>query len=230
MAPESINPFVGADLEEPWQQGFAVAFLTPNADHTPPAPLTPEAQDAFAKGATAGEVAFGQLSVPSTSFEEAGDWLKLLEVGKAAVEGGHAVIEMLTAEATAELTKAAVVARLALGGSLAVVLALVFGGVFTGEGEFMEVASGEAFRRVRENLASARFVDNLDLFMAVCDEQGHALGATDEILRNGFWHGKIFLDFEQAAAEGQQHDHPASVRVVHSQTVTPEGVEVIDIQ
>jgi hypothetical protein len=228
MALESINPFAGTDLEDPWQQGFAVAFLTPNADHTPPSPLTPEAQDAFRQGATAGEVAVGQLSIPATSFDEAGNWEKVLELSKAGTEAGFSVYEMMTADATQTLTKGAVVSRLALGGSIAVVLCLIFGGVLTGEGDFIEVAAAQAFARVRDKLTSAGIVDNLDLFMAVCDQQGHNLPPNDEILRNGFWHGKIFLSFDNASAEGAQHDHPASVRVVHTQTTSPELVEIIE--
>jgi len=87
-----------------------------------------------------------------------------------------------------------------------------------------------AIRRLRDNLTSTGFVDNLDLFIPLCDEQGHNLDASDEIFRNGFWHGKVFLDPESAAAEGRQHTHPDRVRIAHFQTVTPDIVEFIAIQ
>ena len=227
---QSINPFGGTDLEEAWQQGFEAAFFVPNADHTPPSPLTPEAQDAFEKGATAGEVASGQLSVPPTSFDEAGDWGKLLEIGgHALAERAGFFYELYEANEAGELTLTAI-SSTAVGGSLSFFLFLVFSGALTGEDVSIEAAAGAALRRVRENLASAQSVDNLDLFMAVCDQQGHGLGATDEILRNGFWHGKVFLNFDQAVAQGNQHEHPERVRVVHFQTATPDVVEVIEFR
>jgi hypothetical protein len=229
MALQSINPFAGTDLEEPWQQGFAVAFLGTSGDHTPPSPLPPDAQDAFAKGATAGEVASGQFTVPPTSFEEAGDWGKLLEIGgHAAAERAGFFMELVETNEAGELTLAAL-SRIALGGSLSFFLFLVFSGALTGEGDLIEVAAAAALRRVRDKLASAQIVDKLDLFMAVCDQQGHGLAATDEILRNGFWHGTIFLNFDQAVAEARQHEHLATVRIVHLQTTIPDVVEVIDL-
>jgi hypothetical protein len=229
MALQSINPFSGTELEEFWQQGFALAFLLPKVDHTPPSPLTPEAQDAFAKGATAGELASGQLSVPPTTFNETADWGRLLEIGgHALAERAGFFLELMKASDAGTLTLATV-GRTALGGSLSFFMFLVFSGALSGEGDPIEVPAGEALRAVRDKLASAQLADNLDLFMAVCDQPVHKLGVSDAILRNGFWHGTVFLTFDQAVAEGAQHEHLASVRVVHFQTLLPDSVEVLDM-
>jgi hypothetical protein len=230
MALQSINPFAGTDLEQPWQQGFAAAFFAPNADHTPPSPLPQEAQDAFSQGAIAGAGASGQLAVPPTNFDEAGDWGKMLEIGgHALVERGGFFVELIQKNLEGELTTAAI-GKIALGGSISFFLFLVFSGALTGEDDSIEATAGAALRRVRAALASSQIADNLDLFMPVCDQQGHGLSATDEILKNGFWHGTIFLTFDQAVAEGRQHEHPATVRIVHFQTAAPDIVEVLDFQ
>lgn len=229
MATQSINPFAGTELEQAWQEGFAQALLAPTADHTPPSPLSLDAQDAFGKGATAGEVASGQLGMPPTSFDEAGDWDKLAEIGGHAVaERAGFFIELIEANEAGQLTMTAL-SRIAIGGSLAFFLFLVFSGALTGEGDFIEDAARAALRRVRDKLAAAQFDENIDLFMAVCDQQGHAHAATDEILKNGFWHGTIFLNFDQALAEAKQHEHLADIRIVHFQTAAPDIVEMLEV-
>jgi hypothetical protein len=229
MAEQSINPFLGTEFEEPWSQGFAAVLLAPDADHSPPSPLTPDAQDAYAKGVTAGEFAAGQLSVPPTAFDEAGDWARVAEVaGHSLLEGAGFFVELFEAKTAGELTLGAL-GSIALGASLSFTLFLVFSGTLSGQGDFLEDAAAAALRRVRDKLAAAELADNLDLFMAVCDEQSHGLPATDEILKNGFWHGKIFLGFDQAATEARQHEHRSDVRVAHAQTATPDVVEILDV-
>ena len=229
MALQSINPFAGTDLESFWQQGFAVAFMSPDTDHTPPSPLTPEAQDAWTQGATAGEVATGIISVPPTSFDETGDWGKVAEIGAhGAIEAGHFVYEVFQAATSPQVVTLAAVGRLALGGSLFLVMGLIFTGALTGE-EVLDPATTNVLGTVRDKLASAGIVDTIDLFMPVCDQSSHGLGTSDALLANGFWHGHVFLSFDEAVNEGRSHEHPGSVRVVHVQSTTPDLVEVIDM-
>ncbi len=229
MASQSINPFSGTDLEVPWQEGFAAAFFLPGTDHTPPAPLAPDARDAFVQGANAGEVASGQLAVPPTAFDESGDWGRLLEIGgHALAERANFFFELAEKSEAGELTLAAT-SKIALGGSIAFFMFLVFSGALTGEDVSIEATAGDALRRVRAAIAAANPVENVDLFMPVCDHQGHDVTSNDEIFKNGYWHGNVVLNFDDAAAQARLHEHVDSIRIVHFQTATPDIVEVLQI-
>jgi hypothetical protein len=160
MAVQSINPFAGTDLEGPWQQGFTAAVLAPGEDHTPPSPLSLDAQDAYSQGVTAGQVASGELTVPPTSFDEPGDWDKMNEIGgHALAERGGFFVELIEKSEAGQLTTTAL-ERIALGGTLSFTLFLIFSGALTGEGDFIDAAAAAALSRVRDNLASAQFADN----------------------------------------------------------------------
>ena len=84
---------------------------------------------------------------------------------------------------------------------------------------------------VRDALTAGGFSDtNVDLFMAACDRTDHAAPEQgDDLTRQGFFHGRIFLGVDQAMAEGNAHGHPDNTVVVHFQTATPEVVEIIPL-
>jgi hypothetical protein len=71
--------------------------------------------------------------------------------------------------------------------------------------------------------------DNIELFMAACALPDHNLGNDDEFFRQGFWHGRVFLDFDSAKEEATQHDHPGDTIEFRFQTASPGLVEVIEL-
>jgi len=212
------NPFAGTDLAEPWQQGFVAGFLAPDDDHTPPSPFTPEAQDAYAKGAATGRDAVRGLALPPTPRPaKAGVWKDIIH----GTEAGKVLIEVVTA--------AKDVANVALGGALEVFISVAVFGPDRSE-PFFEEGAASAMRRVMDELTKNGVIsDNLDLFMAACDRTDHDGSDHDELTRQGFFHGSVFLDFDQASAEAQAHSHPGDTVVLHFQTASPDEVEVIEL-
>jgi hypothetical protein len=93
---------------------------------------------------------------------------------------------------------------------------------------FFDEAALRALQRVARQIAELGIADdNLELFLAACDLPNHNFGDTDEFLRQGFWHGRVFLDFESARSEAEAHGHPDDTIVFRFQTASPGLVEVI---
>jgi hypothetical protein len=95
---------------------------------------------------------------------------------------------------------------------------------------FFDEAALRAFQRIRQQITDRGIADdNVELFLAACDLPNHDLGDTDEFLRQGFWHGRVFLDFESARSEAKAHGHPDDTIVFRFQTASPGLVEVIGL-
>jgi hypothetical protein len=213
------NPFAGTDLAEPWQQGFIAGFLAPDGDHTPPSPFAPEAQDAYAKGAATGQDAVRGLAVPPTlPPDEPGVWKDIIHTA----EAGKVLIELVRAGGED-------MAKVALGGALEVFISVAVFGPDRSE-PFFEEGAASAIRRVMNELSDNGVIsDNIDLFMAACDRTDHDRNDKDELSRQGFFHGSVFLNFDQASAQAQAHGHVGDTVVLHFQTASPDEVEVIEL-
>jgi len=217
----SLNPFAGTELEQPFQEGFAAGFISPDADDTPPSPFPLDAQDAYAKGVTSGRNATRGMRVPLiVPPEKPGTWEDLAHIGEIGVDVAHTLIEM---------SGAAAKTGIALAGALEIFVSVAIFGPDRSE-PFFEEAAALGIQRVAEQLkASGVVTDNIDLFMAACDHADHDFGTADELTRQGFFHGTVFLDFDSAANEGKAHVHIADTKVLHFQTATPGIVELIDL-
>ncbi len=215
------NPFAGTELEQPFQEGFAAGFMSPDTDNTPPSPFPLDAQDAYAKGVIDGRSATQGMQVPSVvPSEKAGTWEDLAHIGEIGVDVTHTVIEMMGAAAKTGI---------ALAGALEIFVSVAIFGPDRSE-PFFEEAAALGMQRVADQLrANGVVTDNVDLFMAACDHTDHDPSPGDELTRQGFFHGSAFLNFDSAVNEGKAHVHVANTRVLHFQTVTPGIVEMIEL-
>jgi hypothetical protein len=218
----SLNPFAGTDLEQPFQEGFAVGFMSPDTDNTPPSPFSLDAQDAYAKGVTSGvDATHGMRVPPSVPPEKSGTWEDLAHFGEIGVDVTHTLIEM---------SGAAAKTGIALAGALEIFVSVAIFGPNRSE-PFFEDAAALGMRRVADQLrANGVVTDNIDLFMAACDHADHDPDTGDELTRQGFFHGNVFLNFDSAANQGRAHVHAADTRVLHFQTATPDIIELIDLR
>ena len=229
------NPHAGDDLESTWEEGFAAGFLAADRDLSPPSPLTPEAQEAYSQGAQAGRFSInGLLGIrvpPTAPPPEVGTWESIFEFG---VEHGveHVLLELakhqtIKALGPAEATSAA--SKFGLAGAVIFVISVAVFGPDRSE-PFFDEAAIQAFNRVAQEITDSGITDNnLELFLAACDRSDHALGNADEFLRQGFWHGKVFLDFSSAKAEAAAHNHSGDMIVFRFQTSSPGLVELIEL-
>jgi hypothetical protein len=71
--------------------------------------------------------------------------------------------------------------------------------------------------------------ENIELFMAACDLQDHGTDQADAMTKQGWWHGSLYLSFEQALAEGRSHGHTENTRVLRFQTAAPDIIDVIEL-
>lgn len=222
----SLNPFAGTELEQPFQEGFAAGFMSPDADNTPPSPFPLDAQDAYAKGVTSGRSATRGMRVPPVAPpSKPGTWEDLAHIGEIGATATHTVIEMIGAAA-----KAAATTGIALAGALEIFVSVAIFGPDRSE-PFFDEAALLGMRRVSDQLKANGVVkDNVDLFMAACDHTDHESFADggDELTRQGFFHGSVFVDFDSAVSEGKAHQHAADTRVLHFQTADPSTLEVIE--
>jgi hypothetical protein len=87
-----------------------------------------------------------------------------------------------------------------------------------------------AILRVRNALDQSGLPgQNVELFMAACDRTDHGVSDLDAMTRQGWWHGKLYLGFDQALAEGQAHPHPENTRVLRFQTAAPDTIDFIEL-
>jgi hypothetical protein len=216
------NPFVNTPLEEFWDQGFVVGFMAPNIDHPAPTPLAPDRAQAYAEGVLFGVTTAHGVSVPPVPPPaKPGTWKDVLELCEIGGDVGHTVYHIVT-----NIPKAA---GIGLAGGITLFVSVAILGPDRSE-PFFEEAADQAIRRVRNQLAEVGAIpDSVDLFMSACDRPDHHLGEQDEIFRQGFWHGRVFLSFDQAAAEGFAHEHPDDVKVLRSQTAAPGLIEIIEL-
>jgi Domain of unknown function (DUF4157) len=63
---EVSNPYAGTDKDQAWQQGYNDGHASPGTSLQPPAQYTPDAQQAYTEGVTAGQPAAGGSPAPGT--------------------------------------------------------------------------------------------------------------------------------------------------------------------
>jgi hypothetical protein len=241
------NPFAGTPFEQDWLDGLNAGMVAPQASISAPSPLAPEAQDAFNQGVQTGQILNAALDPPIPThssldtalhvvhgaFDATGPFVAAASKGKAkaiaaaAAQGVEATFAEIVAAVRAELT------AMAFGGT---VLEIAFSlGVFVAvwgpqRDDFFTIAVSARLESVRQQLEAAGSADqNLELFMAVCDEPEHELGTSDPLTDLGVWHGLFRLDFETAAADAAEHEHASSVRVHRYQTATPMFTDVLTV-
>jgi hypothetical protein len=197
--------------------------------------LTPEAQEAYSEGVQAGRFSInGMLGIrvpPTNPPAEVGTWESLFEFGvehaveHAALEfAKHQAIKTLSVESAAKMA-----GQFRLAGPVIFVISVVIFGPDRSE-PFFDEAALQALQRVTKQIAEQGVAnDNVELFLAACDLADHALGSDDELLRQGFWHGRVFLDFESARSEATAHGHPGDTIVFRFQTASPGLVEMIEL-
>ena len=225
-----INPHTGTELEAPWQQGFAAGFLAADQDLSPPSPLTPDAQDAFTEGVSAGRFSIQGMRIPPVAPPESeGDWESLWKLG-AEQAAEHTLFEIAKHSIPKTLGRAAV-GSFGLASAFVSVVSIAIFGPDRSE-PFFDEAALRGLERVLQQISSQGMVQddqNIELFMAACDLPDHGLGTQDEMLRQGFWHGRVFLDFESARAEAESHGHPDDTVICRFQTAAPGLVELVDL-
>jgi hypothetical protein len=138
------------------------------------------------------------------------------------------LIEIAKHQAVSKLGPAAA-AKFNLAAGLFALLSIAVFGPDRSEPFFDEAALQALGRIVQQIAASGIADDNIELFMAACDLPDHNLGSDDEFFRQGFWHGRVFLDFDSARNEAIEHGHPDNTIVFRLQTASPGMVEIIDL-
>jgi hypothetical protein len=220
----SANPFAGTELEQPFQDGFTAGFISPDADNMPPSPFPLDVQDAYAEGVVAGRKAMSGMAVPPTPPpDKPGTWEDLAHIGEIVADAAHTGVKVFRVAGTA--------AKLAFGlaGALEIFVSVAIFGPDRSE-PFFDEAATLALSRVKKELEQEGLIaDNIELFMAACDRTDHAVSDLDELTRQGFFHGSVFVNFDEALAEGQAHVHPGDTRVLRFQTTAPNMIEVIEL-
>lgn len=216
------NPFAGTEFELSWHQGFVAGYLVSDEEHPAPSPLTVDQQTAYAEGVLAGQEAVRGFSVPAGTNDQEESWGEILHDGAEIVHLGHTAKELIAREVT-------------LAGAAGGMLIFTFATIATWGPTrlpFLDEAAARSISRVRRQLIEEGLISNdTELFMAACNrtDHEHDRAQDDDLTRQGWWHGKVFLSFEEALSEGQEHEHPDETRVLRFQSGAPDVIEVIEL-
>jgi hypothetical protein len=214
----ATNPFAGTEFEQSWDQGFTAGFIDPDGAH-PPSPLTPDQQDAFSQGITAGQISERGVVVPPAEPPENETWQEIAHGAEIIVDAGHAAFEIMKGAAVVGTVGEAVLCSF---------LSVAIWGPTPQP--FFEEAATQAVAQVRQQLQDAGIVsENVELFMAACNRTDHGTSDLDALTRQGWFHGTVFLSFDQALAEATAHDHPDATRVLRFQSAAPDTIDVIEL-
>jgi hypothetical protein len=218
----SINPYEGTEFAASWQQGVLALLMDPDADHSAPLVLQPDHATAYGEGVLAGQdIAEGGLSLPlvSSSSSVFGDYVETVgdvadyandvrTIFKRWRQGG-----VIAAEAAA-------------------MEAITFGFLFYAilgpnrSDPTFEEAALQGVLSLRDELAAAGLTSSgMEFFMAACAMDDHGRSGDDAMRREGWWHGRVFLDFDSAASDAAGHEHNAIV--MRFQAATPDLVEIL---
>jgi hypothetical protein len=217
----ALNPFAGTEFEDSWNHGFSAGFIEPGADHPAPSPLTVEQQEAFSRGVLAGQISKRGVVVPQSGLPQGHEsWKDIAHGGEILVEAGHALIKIVT--------KTGPVVGTVGEASLGIFVSVAIWG--PDRPPFFEEAAAQALARLRKQLQEAGVIsDNVELFMGACNRTDHGMSGQDELTNQGWFHGKVFLGFDQALAEATAHGHPDDTRVLRFQSVAPDTIDVIEL-
>ena len=212
------NPYAGTNFEDAWHEGFVAGYLAPDDDHPAPTPLTVDQQTVYSEGVLAGQESVRSFSIPPVTDDHKDEpWEAIAHILAEVAELGHTALE---------------IGKVGTLGASAIFSFVSIGVLLPKEVPFFEEAAAQAMSRVRQQLAEEGLLsDNTELFMAACNRTDHAHDPAqdDELTKQGWWHGKVFLRFEEALSEGKAHEHPDDTRVLRFQTAAPDIIDVLDL-
>lgn len=218
----AVNPFAGTDFEQSWQEGFVAGYLAPDDDHSAPSPFTIDRQAVYEEGVLTGRQFVGPFRIPpqkNTDHNET--WETIVHIIVEIAEIGHAAFEISEG--------ANVIGTMGASAIFSFMSIAIFGPT---QLPFFEEAAAEAVRGLLQQLSNDGVISqNIELFMAACNRTDHVNSPTssDALTIQGWWHGSVFLNFEQALSEGQAHEHPDETRILRFQSVAPDVIDVIDL-
>lgn len=216
----AANPYAGTVFQDTWQSGFSDGSSSPDADHAPPSVLVVDQQTVYREGVLAGQDSArgGDASAAQTT-----GWVTAIkEAGIEIAEfSAHVAFDLATVkDATFAMSSATsallVFAKVAIWGPE--------------RAPFFEEAAAQAVAGILAELQSQGRTtsSNVELFMAACDQSFHGTDTADALRAQGWWHGRVLLNFDAALAEAAAHgDHPERVRVLRFQSAAPDTVDVI---
>jgi hypothetical protein len=176
----------------------------------------------YSEGVLAGQESVRSFSIPPATGEGKDEtWTEIAHILAETAELGHAAIELGKGAAVLGTLGASAIYSFALD-----VLLL------PKEVPFFEEAAVQAMNRVRQQLTEEGIIsDNTELFMAACNRTDHAHDPAhdDELTKQGWWHGMVFLGFEDALSEGKGHEHVDDTRVLRFQTAAPDVIDALDL-
>ena len=220
------NPFQGTEFEQDWMDGFNAGLVAPNASISAPSPLTLEAQDAFNQGVEAGQMINAALEPPvpiEGGFESVAEHVhEAVDVAGPLVNAWGEVSQLGVTLARLRATLIAATPEILFN---LVVLVAVWG---PRRNNFFSDIVSARLEQIRSQIAgTGHGSDNLELFMAVCADSSHDSAISDPLNELGVWHGPFRLSFDEAAGDGQSHEHPSAVQIHRYQTSQPTVVDVI---
>lgn len=216
------NPYAGTVFQDVWKSGFDEAFASPDAEHTAPAVLVTDQRTVFAEGALAGQASSRGLEVPA---DESTNWVTVIkEVGSEVREFvAHTAFDLAFVE-DSTVGMSSITAGLMMFAKVA-----IWGPERL---PFFDEAASQAVSQILGELQAqgATTSQNVELFMAACDQPTHGINASDPLRAQGWWHGRVFVDFDSAVAEAGVHgEHADRVRVLRFQSASPGTVDVIEL-
>jgi hypothetical protein len=216
------NPYADTVFESSWQSGFDLGLAAPDDDHPAPSPLDLDQQTAFLEGSLAGQ---DEGHGNPTGNQEPTNWVAIITE----LDGTAKKILLHAAYDLTFVKGATVGLSLATGAIMAFAEIAIWG---PERPPFFEEAATQALERILAELEAQgkTTTENVELFMAACDQTTHGRSDNDPLRAQGWWHGTVFLDLESALAEAQGHAaHPDRARVLRFQSAAPNGIDIIEL-
>ncbi|MGA5816514.1 hypothetical protein ACPC54_01430 [Kitasatospora sp. NPDC094028] len=193
----TANPYAGTDNEKWWQDGYDVGISHPPDPPEPPYVLETDTQTIWSEGALAGNTDGGAEGW-WVHLDADGEGLKPTEPELASA-GGH-----VAAEAGLELAGHFI--KSIKGWSLlpiSVYLMLLDLESFDPTWDQVRGVAAAALNKSCGDKGCS------ELFLPMCVTSGHSVSG-DPLLDAGYWHGKLFMDFNSALPDTQAHasDNP----------------------
>jgi hypothetical protein len=218
----SINPFEGTEFAESWQQGVLAVLMAPDVEHSAPLVLASDHLNAYNEGVLAGrDIADGGLALPNvpSSSNVFGDYVET--VGDV-VDFANDVRQIYKAWKAGQVVavEAATMEAITFGFLFFAIL-----GPNRSDPTFDEAALQAVHAINTELVASGLVSSGTEFFMAACAQDDHGRSGDDAMRREGWWHGRVFLDFESAAAEEADHEHFGVI--MRFQAATPDVIDIL---
>ena len=160
------NPYTGSAFETSWKSGFDEGFAAPDDDHPAPSPLDRDQQTVFAEGVLAGQDAGHGIA---QAEHDPSNWVEVITE----LKGFSKEVVAHAAYDLAFVDKAKVGMSLATGALVAFATIAIWG---PKRGPFFEEAAAQAVARIIGELQAqgTTTTENVELFMAACDQPTHA--------------------------------------------------------